>query len=310
MSGVPFWTIDIGAFFVGGTACWRKWSGDPNAKPVWFWAGDYDDGVKDPAYRELYVRWLQFGAFLPLFRSHGTDTPREIWNFGSPGDPSYDAIEKMIRLRYTLMPTIYSMVMRVALEDYTMLRGLLFDFSADPNALNCDDEFMFGDSLLVCPVTRPMRDDTARAIHGSPTRSCYLPKGCNWYSYWDEKLYEGGRTVSVNSRLDQIPLFVRAGSILFTQQPTMSAMQEADALEVRIYCGADCASTYYTDDGESYAYETGAYEEILFFWSEEQQQLTIRETKKLRTSPIRMVICVHHTETTILYDGGEKRISF
>ena len=310
MSGVPFWTIDIGAFFAGGIACWRKWCGDPIAKPVWFWAGDYDDGVKDPAYRELYVRWLQLGAFLPLFRSHGTDTPREIWNFGSAGEPYYDAIEKMIRLRYTLLPSIYSMAIRVTLENYTMLRGLLFDFPADQQALDCDDEFMFGDSLLVCPVTKPMCDDPVRAIRGEPVRRCYLPGGCNWYSFWDNTLYEGGRNVNIETKLDEIPLFVRAGSILITQRPTMYAMQEADVLEVRIYCGADCACVYYNDDGESYAYETGAYEEIRFFWSEGNQQLTIREVKKLRSAPIRMVIFVRHTETSIRYDGGEKCISF
>ncbi|MEA4914715.1 MAG: glycoside hydrolase family 31 protein [Christensenella sp.] len=310
LSGIPFWTIDIGAFFVGGTACWRKWCGDPTAKPVWFWAGAYDDGVSDPAYRELYLRWLQLGAFLPLFRSHGTDTPREIWNFGNPGEPFYDAIGKMIRLRYSLMPYIYSIAMRVALEDYTMMRGLLFDFPGDPLALGCDDQFLFGDSLLVCPVIKPMCDDHERAIHGELTRRCYLPKGCNWYSYWDDTLYDGGQSVDIEVKLDEIPLFVKAGSILMTRPATMYAMEETEALNLRIYPGADCACVYYQDDGETYAYETGAYEEIRFFWSEANRQLTIREVRKMRRTPIQWIIRLNDTENAATFDGGEKCVSF
>jgi alpha-D-xyloside xylohydrolase len=310
LSGVPFWTIDIGAFFVGGTACWRKWCGDPAAKPVWFWAGDYDEGVNDPAYCELYVRWLQLGAFLPLFRSHGTDTPREIWSFGNPGDLFYDAIEKTIRLRYTLMPYIYSLAMRAVLEDYTMMRGLIFDFPQDEKALKTDDAFMFGDSLLVCPVVKPALYQTPAQESKKCERVCYLPKGCRWYYYWNGMPYEGGQSVSIDPRLDEIPVFIRAGSILMTQQTTMFARQEAQALELHIYRGADGASVFYQDDGETYAYETGAYEEIRFFWNDEAQQLTIREVKKLRSKPIAMIIHIDHSETIIQYNGGEKRVSF
>lgn len=310
LSGIPFWTIDIGAFFVGGTACWRKWCGEPHAKPVWFWAGDYDAGVDDAAYRELYVRWLQLGAFLPLFRSHGTDTPREIWNFGKPGDLFYDAIEKMIKLRYRLLPYIYSMAMRVVLEDYTMMRALVFDFPADERALAVDDAYMFGDSLLVCPVTKPMQNDKTAGVEGKKERACYLPKGCKWYDFWSGVLYEGGQTVNKPAKLDEIPLFVKAGSIVLMQQPTMYAQEEASALELKIYRGANCQTVYYQDDGTTYRYEHGDYEEIRFFWDDAQEELTIREMQKFRTEPVKMVIRVDHYETIIRYDGGEKRISF
>lgn len=310
MSGIPFWTIDIGAFFTGGTACWRRWCGDAEAKPVWFWAGEYDAGAADPAYRELYVRWLQLGAFLPLFRSHGTDTPREIWHFGSLGEPFYDAIEHAIRLRYALMPYIYSMAMRVALEDYTMMRGLMFDFLQDEKALTIDDQFMFGDALLVCPVTQPMYDGKSCAHVGKKERVCYLPQGAKWYSFWTGAVYQGGQSVTLEARIDQIPLFVKAGSILFMQQPTQHAEQKADALEVRIYSGADCQATYYDDDGSSYAYLDGEYEEILFRWDDEARALYIHEQRKQRTQPITMILSFDHTETTIRYDGGEKRIAF
>lgn len=310
LSGIPYWTIDIGAFFVGGAACWRKWCGDPNAKPVWFWAGDYDDGVQNLAYCELYVRWLQLGAFLPLFRSHGTDTPREIWNFGSHGEPFYDAIEKAICLRYSLMPYIYSMAMRVALEDYTMMRALLFDFPYDEKAHTVDDQFLFGDSLLVCPVTKPMQDDASGAVTGSKERKCYLPKGSKWYYYWNGAPYEGGQYINITVKLDEIPLFVRAGSILLTQQPTMYAQQDTAVLELHIYSGANGKCVYYQDDGTTYAYEDGIYEEIRFFWNDETQQLKILEKKKHRSKPVRMIIHANHSETIISYDGGEKYISF
>ena len=309
LSGVPFWTIDIGAFFVGGTACWRKWCGDPEAKPVWFWNGNYDEGVNDLAYCELYVRWLQLGTFLPLFRSHGTDTPREIWNFGNPGEPFYDAINQMILLRYSLMPYIYSMAMRVYLEDYTMMRGLLFDFSADEKACLADDQFLFGDSLLVCPITQPMYYGRSGEPLAKKERVCYLPKGCHWYDYWTGERYFGGQSVTVKARLDRIPLFVKAGSILLMQQPTMYAGQVPDALELKIYCGADGSSVYYHDDGETYAYENGEYEEIRFSWDDKMQELTIREVKKFRKEPIRMIIRMEYFETMIQYDGGEKVIS-
>ena len=309
MCGIPFWTIDIGAFFVGGTACWRKWCGDPSAKPVWFWNGDYDEGVNNPAYRELYTRWLQFGAFLPLFRSHGTDTPREIWNFGNTGEPFYDAIAKSIRLRYWLMPYIYSMAMRVYFDDYTMMRSLLFDFPNDKRSTEIDDEFMFGDSLLICPVTQPMYFDLNGAMESSKKKACYLPKGTGWYYLWSGTYYEGGRMVTVDADIETMPVFVKAGSILLTQTPTQYADEQTETLDVTIYSGADACCTYYNDDGTSYDYLSGRYEKIVFQWNDEARQLMICEKNALRVGAIRMAIHFNHTETFIQYNGGDKIIS-
>lgn len=309
MCGLPFWTIDIGGFFAGGTACWRRWRGEPNAEPVWFWNGAYDEGVKDPAYRELYTRWLQLGAFLPLFRSHGTDTPREIWNFGEPGEPFYDSIEKFIKLRYTLMPYLYSAAMRAALEHYTMMRSLLFDFSFDPKVALIDDAFMFGDSILVYPVTEPMYFDLNGSIERNRKKTCYLPKCAGWYSLWNDTYYEGGRTVTVDAGIDTMPVFVKAGSILPTQRQTVYAMETAEALELHIYRGADAECSYYSDDGLSYDYQQGKYEKIKFHWDDENRRLTIREENRFRDRPIQMIIRFNHTETKIHYDGGEKQIN-
>ncbi|MEI6100260.1 MAG: TIM-barrel domain-containing protein [Eubacteriales bacterium] len=303
MSGIPYWTVDIGAFFVGGVECWRKWSGDPNVKPAWFFDGEYDGGVDDPAYCELYTRWLQFGAFLPIFRSHGSGTPREIWNFGKPGEMFYDAIEKYIKLRYRLLPYIYSLAASVRTTGYTMMRSFLFDFSEDGTARNTADEFMFGDAILVCPVTQPMYYDKNGAIESEKRRLCYLPKGTDWFDFWTGELYAGGQTVNANAEIDKIPLFVRAGSILLTQSDVQSAMEGTGVLNVWIYGGSDTERSYYEDDGVSYNYEKGEYELLYFIWNDKQKQLTVCEHKKFRDAPILLNIHYNNKEQRILFDG-------
>lgn len=270
MSGIPYWTVDTGAFFAGGTACWRKWRGDENADPVWFWAGEYDRGIEDEEYKELYVRWLQFSAFLPVFRSHGTDTPREIWNFGKPGDKYYDAIEETIKLRYLLMPYIYAWAARTALRDDTMMRSLLFDFSYDKKALQIDDEFMFGESILVCPVLEAREKKTAR--------SCYLPEGCGWYDFWTGDKHGGGETVDKETCLERIPLFVREGSIIPVIPGLEYATQKEDEIELRIFPGKDARFLFYHDAGDGYGYEKDEFETIEFSWEEKQRRLDIRRT--------------------------------
>ena len=203
-TGMPYWTVDIGAFFV---------KNDPN---LWFWNGDFDLGVEDMGYRELYVRWFQYAAFLPMFRAHGTDTPREIWRFGEPGDPMYEALVKFLRLRYRLMPYIYSLAGMVTHEDYTMLRALAFDFRADPATYDIADQFMFGPAFLVNPVTEPMYFAAGSTVLDgvSKTRPVYLPKGSDWYDFWTGQRYAGGQTIYADAALDTMPLYVRSGSIV------------------------------------------------------------------------------------------------
>lgn len=310
MSGMPYWTVDIGAFFVGGTECWRKWCGNPDAKPVWFWNGAYDNGVADPAYCELYTRWLQFGAFLPVFRSHGTDTPREIWQFGKPGDMYYDSIEKYIKLRYRLMPYIYSLAMRVALDDYTMLRSLMFDFPHDENVKNIDDQFMFGNALLVCPVTIPMYFDREGAIEEAKTKSCYLPNGMGWYNFWTSEFYKGGQSVTVGADIDTMPIFVKAGSILFMQKETQYAMEDSGDLEVWIYGGADAKALYYNDDGVSYDYKEGKYECLQFNWNDAGKQLSISERSRFRSNPITLQLHFNGAKKTVVFESSDLTICF
>lgn len=288
MSGLPFWTLDIGGFFVVNTA-WQKRGCDchTNSAPLWFWNGGYNDGVKDLAYRELYVRWIQFGAFLPVFRSHGTDTPREIWNFGKKGEEFYDAIAAAIRLRYALMPYIYSLAGNVWLNNGTIMRSLLFDFSEDRYARGICDEYMFGPSLLVCPVTEAQYYSAgSKPIEGRKRKRCYLPSGADWYEFFfsdnaDSIVFQnvripGGCTVYCNTPLNRIPVFVRAGSVIpVTSGLEYTSQKTEHPVEIMIYPGADARFTLYEDIGDGYGYEQGEYSLIEFFWNDISNMLTI-----------------------------------
>lgn len=265
-TGSPYWTLDIGGFFVR------------NKPELWFWNGDYDDGVQDLGYRELYVRWFQYGAFLPMFRSHGTDTPREIWRFGEPGEPFYETLASFLRLRYKLLPYIYSLAARVHLEDYTIMRALSFDFRHDPRVRDLRDQYMFGPAFLVCPVTEPMYYESGSApIEGArKSRSVYLPDGSSWFDFWTGESFEGGRTIEADAPLERIPVFVRSGSIV----PVADGLQYAgdrsdDPLYVRIYAGRDGTFDYYEDEGDGYDYERGSYAIARLRWNDAGRTLSI-----------------------------------
>lgn len=279
LSGYPYWTLDIGAFFTVKEKWQNRGCGcNTDPTPKWFWQGDYEEGVKDKGYCELYTRWLEMGAFLPMFRSHGTDTPREIWNFGEKGTMFYDAIEKFIKLRYHLMPYIYSMAGAVYLEDDTMMRSLLFDFPEDQEALHIENEFMFGHSLLICAVTEPMYYESEnREIDREKTWNCYLPKGSKWYDYWTNRCYEGGRYVTVDTPIDRIPIFVKAGAILPTVQGIQYASQKPEEpMKLYVYPGADGTFRLYEDEENNYEFEKGAYCVTEFAWDDQRQELSVK----------------------------------
>ena len=262
-SGFPYWTLDIGAFFVKkGTQ--------------WFWNGDYDEGETDLGYRELFVGWFQYGAFLPVFRSHGTDIRREMWNFGEDGDMFYEALKAANQLRYRLIPYIYSWAGKVWKEDRTMMRMLAFDFADDACAMDVKDEYMLGESILVCPVTKPMY----YGVHSrelkveEKIRKVYLPKGCDWYDFYTDRLYEGGQTIVAEAPIDHIPLFIKAGSILPMTEPLQSTEELKNArVEFHVYPGADAQFHLYEDDGDGYGYEQGEYTIRTLIWQEKQKKL-------------------------------------
>ena len=278
MSGMPYWTVDIGAFFTVKD----KWENrgcncSSNTNKLWFWDGEYNDGVNDLGYRELYVRWLQYAAFLPMFRSHGTDTPREPWNFGEADSIFYNTIVKFIKLRYQLLPYIYSTAAAVYQSNATMLRSLMFDFARDEAVRELSDSFMFGNALLVCPVTEPMYYDvnSIPLTDTEKTRTVYLPKNTRWFDFWTNTQHEGGQTITCRATIDIVPLFVKAGSIIPISEPLIYADEKKGEIsEILIYSGEDGEFTLYNDDGDNYSYEKGNYSTINLKYNDCAKTLT------------------------------------
>ncbi len=269
MAGIPYWTTDIGAFFVKG----HEVDDGP---------GMYPEGCTDPAYREFYLRWFQFGAFSPIFRSHGTNTPREVWQFGDKESPFYKSLLKFDNLRYRLMPYIYSIAWKVTNDGYTIMRGLPMDFPNDIATYGIDNQYMFGSSLMVSPVTEeqyyllnPTVGNDQKKI-GSV--DVYLPAGVGWFDFWTGEKFEGGKTISRETPLDIMPLFVKEGSIVPMGPKLQYATEkQADPIELRIYSGADASFVLYEDENDNYNYEKGIYATINIDWNELKQQLTIGE---------------------------------
>ena len=312
LTGNPNFNTDIGGFFCGSYN--TKGSGS---------------APQNPQYQELYVRWMQYGLFCPVFRSHGADAPREIWQFGKKGEPVYDAIEKMIRLRYRFIPYLYSTAWQVTSANESYLRPLFSDFAADRRVWDVADEFMFGHSILAAPVVeaqytqeriiredamtgwdkkevKPESENTTVNWSETKTASKYLPKGALWYDFWTNKTYKGGQTVTLQTSLDRVPMFVRAGSIL-PLGPEMQYVGEKawDHLEIRIYPGADGSFTLYEDEGDNYNYEKGVYATIPFTWNDKTSSLTVGSRQGSYPGML-----VSRQFTFVLPDGTSKNVSY
>jgi alpha-D-xyloside xylohydrolase len=263
LCGMPYWTLDIGGFFTV-RECWQNRGCNKNdsSEMLWFWDGDYENGVQDLGYQELYTRWLQLGTFLPVFRSHGTDTPREPWNFSGEGGMFYDTIVKFIRLRYQLLPYIYSCAAMANRAHHTMMRSLMFDFMDDKEARGISDSYMFGSAFYVCPVLQPMYYlRNSKAIEEIPrVRNVYLPAGTLWYDYWTGKSYPGGTYIEALAPLEQMPLYVKAGAIIPVSEPIQYADEKAGYIStILVYEGSDGTFELYNDEGDGYGFEKGDY---------------------------------------------------
>jgi alpha-D-xyloside xylohydrolase len=255
LSGIPHWNSDIGGFF------------------LW----EFPDKLNDAEYRELYARWIQFGAFSPMMRSHGAEAPREIYQFGKKGDHIYDAIEKFINLRYRLLPYIYSTSWDVSANQSSMMRALMMDFSSDKNALDINDQFMFGKSILVAPVTQSMYKDDFSTIK---SKKLYLPLGADWVDFWNGEKHNGGQTITKDSPIDIMPLYIKAGSILPIGPKVQYATEIGwENLEIRVYPGANGEFTLYEDENDNYNYEKGIFSSIAFSWNDTKKTLTISDRK-------------------------------
>ena len=261
-TGNPYWTVDVGSFFTR------------NDGRRWFYTGEFQKGVEEEEYREYYTRMFQWATFLPMLRSHGSDTPREIWRFGEPGTAYYDAILKMIRLRYELLPYIYSMAAHQTLYSYSMARMLAFDYPDDEEVYDIKDEFLFGD-ILVCPVTHPRSETTIRRV--------YLPKGNQWVDFWSNRSYDGGQWISLETDIHTLPLFVKAGTIIPTGEVVeYSAAQAEKQITIDVFPGADALFTLYEDSGDGYDYERGDYRETVLTWNDRKKELLVNGKKNKR----------------------------
>ncbi len=255
-TGLPYWTLDIGAFFI-------------RYGEKWFWKGKYNSGLEDLGYKELFVRWFQYAVFLPMFRSHGTDVRREMWLFDTEKDHRfYDALIAANQLRYTLIPYIYSLAAEVYFNDYTIMRLLAFDFPEDVIACSVKDEFMFGD-ILVCPVIEPMYYEADSKIIKNATKikEVYLPKGSHWYDFYSNEKFEGGRHIKVDVDLNAIPLFVREGAIIPSTVPAENTNAAANSkIFAHIYGKKKSYFHLYQDKGDGYSYENGDYTITKLMW--------------------------------------------
>ena len=321
LCGNPNVNTDIGGFFASE------------------YNGKYGNGTaqENPQFGELYVRWMQFGTFCPMMRSHGTSTPREIYLYGKAGEPIYDALVKQVRQRYTFLPYIYSTSWQVTKHHDSFMRALPMDFASDKNTWDNNREFMFGRSLLVAPVLKalyteeqPVSSDELSGWNkqqgtegkllenntdwsAKQTYDVYLPAGADWYEYSTGKRMQGGQTVTASAQLDELPLYVKAGSILPLGPDVQYSNEKSwDNLEVVVYPGKDAVFTLYEDEGDNYNYERGQYTEIPFAWNEKAHTLTIGNRTgnyegmlRSRTFQVRL----HNGQTvTVNYDGRKKTV--
>lgn len=270
LCGIPFWNTDLGGFF--------------------YWGFDQSN-LKDPAMLELQTRWMQWGTFMPLMRNHcSSPMESEIYKYGSKGDWAYDAITDFIRLRYRLLPYIYSTAGDCVQKSGTMMRALVMDFAKDKKARELNSEYMFGRQLLVKPVTDALYtyqspDKRGHQIYPDLKQAAapvnvYLPKGAKWYDFWTNESLDGGRDVQKLCPINVMPVYVKAGSVMpFGPEVQYSTEKPWDDLEIRIYPGADGEFTLYEDEGDGYDYERGAFSEIRFTWDDHSRTLTIHDRK-------------------------------
>ena len=260
ISGIPYWTMDIGGFcvenrYVAGQELFNR-TGKENAD--------------EKEWRELNTRWFQFGAFCPLFRAHGQFPFREPWEIAPEGHPAYESIVYYTKLRYSLMPYIYSLAGKTYFDDYTIMRPLVMDFMADANVLNIGDAFMFGPAFMAAPVYE----------YGAREREVYFPECEGWYDFYTGEFREGGASAKVDAPYERMPLYVRAGSIVpVGPEIQWSDEKPADVIDLYVYQGADGEFTLYEDENVNYNYEKGAYAMIDFSYSESDSTLSIGERR-------------------------------
>jgi alpha-D-xyloside xylohydrolase len=300
ITGLPYWTTDIGGFFRPGQSQYTSES-----------------------YQELLIRWYQWGAFNPIFRIHGYQSKTEPWNYDQQVQ---DNMLKMLHLRYRLLPYIYSNAWQITKNGSTIMRPLIMDFRSDTSALNQPYEYMFGKAILVAPVTEPKVNE--RNVY-LPGLTPALPQGkgekLGWYNFWTGQRFDGGETIKTEAPLDKIPLYIKAGSIIPMGPAIQYATEKNDPIEIRIYPGADGEFTLYEDENDNYDYEKGKYATITFSWDDAKKVLTIHNRKgtfpgMLKAHRFNIVLVNENKGTgigisakfdkTVKYSGKEQIIDF
>lgn len=310
LTGNPNFNSDIGGFFAG---VYKR-----------------NGGANNPMFQELYVRWLQYGTFTPMMRSHGTDVPREIYQFGKKGDVVYDAIEKFINLRYSMLPYIYSVSWDVSKNNSSFLRALSMDFSSDQKTWNINNEYIFGKSFLVSPILNAQytpekivktdenegwnKTDATKKENSlsnidftqNKTVKVYLPAGSDWFDFWTNEKSKGGQEIEKSINLQSIPLYVKAGSIIpFGPDVQYATEKKWDNLTIKIYPGTDADFVLYEDEFDNYNYEKGDYTEIPFHWNEKSKTLTIDSRKGNFKGMIEK-----RTFNVMIPDGQQKLVNY
>jgi alpha-D-xyloside xylohydrolase len=252
ISGVPYWTMDNGGFCVE-----KRYE---QAK----------EGSEDlNEWRELNVRWHQFGAFVPLFRTHGQFPYRELWNIAPDNHPAYKTMLYYTQLRYRLMPYIYTMAGMSHFNDFTIMRALMMDYSSDKNVLNVSDQYMFGKELMICPVYQ----------YKARTREVYFPKEAGWYNLYNGKYTAGGQKQTVDATYDRMPIYVAAGSILPMGKVIQNTTQAQTDLTLYVYAGKNGTFSLYEDENTNYNYEKDASATIKFTYDDKNKTVTIADRK-------------------------------
>lgn len=303
VTGVPYWTMDIGGFCVEDRYV--------AAQQLFDRTGVENEDLKE--WRELNTRWYQFGCFVPLFRAHGQWPYREIFNIAPEGHPAYESMTYYTRLRYRLMPYIYSLAGSVTFDDYTIMRPLAMDFPQDREVYDIGSQYMFGPSFMVAPVTE------YRAV----TKGVYFPEGTMWYDFYDGRAIAGGHGENVALTYSRMPLYVRAGSIVSIGEPVRwSGENPSGPIDLYVYKGADGSFTLYEDNGLDYAYERGEYSRIPVSWDDSEAVLTIGTRKgeypgmpEKRLFNVRIVregvgFGDAGIDASVVYEGKEVRVEF
>lgn len=260
MAGLPFWGMDQGGFCVENRYVAAQQEFDKTGK----------ENADLKEWRELQARWNQFGCFVPLYRAHGQWPLREVWNIAPADHPAYKTIVAYDKLRYRLMPYLYSMAGMVHLKDYTMMRGLVMDFNGDDKVLDIKDQWMFGSALMACPVGE----------YQKYSREVYLPKQKGWYDFYTGAYHTGGQTIVADAPYDKIPVFIPEGAILpIGPEMQWSDEKKPELIDLYVYAGKDGSYTLYEDEGTNYNYEKGKYAVIDFKYDDARKQVTIGARK-------------------------------